>query len=133
MPPAARMGDGVITGHGCTPHTICAEPILNWNVTAEKRLLTQQLDLTIPHTIGVPPICPIHVGIIHYGFPTVKCWFFPQAFLGSQTDMGIIDTGAVTVWVGGKPTGGQPAADGSRNSLGQQTGGGAAQGFAPPV
>jgi hypothetical protein len=125
------MGDAVATGHGCTPVTICDEPILNWNVKCEGRLLTQQLDTTIPHTIGVPPVCPMHVGIIHKGWPNVFCWFFPQAYLGSQTDMGAITSGAVTVWVGGKPaSGAQAPADGSRNSLGQQTGGGASQGWA---
>ena len=138
MPAAVREADICFTGHPpCSPKVPLDVPLLNWNVFCEGPLLTQELDLTVPHTIPCPcppsMCCCPHIGIIHFGWPTVLCWFFPQAFLGSPCDFGKIITGAKKVFVGGVPvSGAQAAADGSRNALGQQAGGGAQMGFAPP-
>ena len=131
MPMAARWNDAVITGHGCTPVTA-----LNWpgqaSVFANALMMARMGDPTYPHTIGIPPICPPHIAVINKGNPTVLVVGKPQGFLGCSADLGAVSSGSPTVLIGGPGGGGsQKAADGSRNALGQQAGGGARPGFAP--
>ena len=104
MPAIAREFDPVFTGHGCESFTILALPILNTDVFAEKQLLTQMLDFTIPHLVGSPPYCVEHIAPIWEGVPNVLCWFFPQAVAYSDCDAGfIIEPCAKTVFAGGMP------------------------------
>ena len=133
MPGAARWNDAVVTGHICTFVTA-----LNWSgqasVLANFRMMARIGDPTYVHTFPPKPPCPPHIAFITAGNPTVLVVGKPQGFLGCTADMGAISSGSPTVLIGGT-TGGaggsQKAADGSRNALGQQAGGGARPGFAP--
>jgi uncharacterized Zn-binding protein involved in type VI secretion len=136
MPPISRLTDMTTTGHLCTPE-ITLGLTTNINVFVTGMPACRIGDKTTPHTIEVslnPLVCGPHVGTIHSGIVKV-CVFggVPVSTIGSQCDIaGLHQTGAPTVIAGGTAgDGAQAPADGSRNSLGQQTGGGAAQGWAP--
>ena len=135
MPPISRLTDMTTTGHLCTPK-ITLGLTTNINVFVTGMPACRIGDKTTPHTIEVslnPLVCGPHVGTIHTGIPTVLVFGGQDvSTIGSECDVaGFHTTGAPTVIAGGTGGGAQPPADGSRNSLGQQTGGGARQGFAP--
>ena len=128
-----RDFDPLVTGHLCTKKTILDTPRQK-TVTAEWLLMARETDPTIKHTIGVPPKCPPHVAMINFG-NTCKVYvsFLSQGMQLSPTDAGWMIRGAKTVVIGllSAIDGAQAPADGSKNALGQVTGGGARQGFAP--
>ena len=135
MPMAARYLDAVKTGHICAPVTFLNTP-KQATVSMAGRLAARMFDFTFSHAFPPKPPCAPHIAFINKGWPNVFVVEKPQGFLGCSTDTppgGMVASGSPNVYVGGKPeSGAQAAADGSRNSLGQQVGGGAAQGFAPP-
>ena len=131
MPMAARYLDAVKTGHICAPVTFLNTP-KQATVSMAGRLAARMFDFTFSHAFPPKPPCAPHIAIINKGNPTVLVVGQPQGFLGCSADAGRVISGAQTVLIGGPGGGGsQKAADGSRNSLGQQAGGGARPGFAP--
>ena len=135
MPAAARWNDAVSTGHICATKTALAWPG-QASVFCNGLFMARMGDPTYKHAFPPKPPCAPHIAFINKGWPNVFVVEKPQGFLGCSTDTppgGMVASGSPNVYVGGKPeSGAQAAADGSRNSLGQQVGGGAAQGFAPP-
>ena len=131
MPAAARWNDAVVTGHICAPVTALAWPG-QASVLANMLMMARMGDPTYPHAFPPKPPCAPHIAIINKGNPTVLVVGKPQGFLGCSADLGAVSSGSPTVLIGGPGGGGsQKAADGSRNALGQQAGGGARPGFAP--
>ena len=103
MPGVSRQFDTLLTGHGCSVVTILGLPMPNWNVYANFQLMAQVTDMTIPHTIGVPPACPFHVGLVNTGWSNVRVWGMPQAHIGCLVDLGKMIWGSPNVYVGGVP------------------------------
>lgn len=131
MPPISRLGDDVKTGHICAPLTYMAITT-NITVFAEEMPIVRIKDITASHAFPPKPPCAPHVAFVNKGVMNVLVSGIPCGTIGKSTDLGILITGAPTVIAGGVASGGsQKAADGSRNSLGQQAGGGARPNFAP--
>jgi len=131
MPMAARWLDSVATGHICAPVTALNIPKQR-TVRANGFPMARMFDTTYSHAFPPKPPCAPHIAIINKGNPTVLVVKQPQGFLGCSADLGTVTSGSPTVLIGGPGGGGsQKAADGSRNALGQQAGGGARPGFAP--
>ena len=129
MPPISRLGDGVFTGHICATKTYMAITT-NITVFALAMPIVRIGDITASHAFPPKPPCKPHVAFVNKGVINVLVSGIPCGTIGKSTDLGILITGAPTVIAGGSG-GSQKAADGSRNSLGQQAGGGARPGFAP--
>ena len=130
MPAAARWNDAVITGHICATKTALAWPG-QASVFANTLMMARMGDPTYSHAFPPKPPCKPHIAFINKGWPNVFVVGKMQGFVGCKADMGIVSSGSINVYVGGTGGGAQAPADGSRNALGQQTGGGARQGFAP--
>ncbi len=97
MAAAARIGDTVATGHGCDTVTAIAgpgSPTVLINGTPAARVG----DLTVPHTIGVPPICVAHTSPI-IGASTVLINGSPAAKVGDSVCSGTITGGSPNVIV----------------------------------
>ena len=127
---AARYLDAVKTGHTCSPVTFMDTP-KQATVLITSRLAARMFDFTFSHPFPPKPPCAPHIAFINKGWPNVFVVGKMQGFVGCKADMGIVSSGSINVYVGGTGGGAQAPADGSRNALGQQTGGGARQGFAP--
>ena len=101
MPPVSRITDKTTTGHLCTPITTIGM-VTNTTVFAQMLPIARQMDQTTPHTIGVPPICPVHVGVIMNGSRTVIVSKMLCSRIGDPCDVaGRLLTGAMTVIAGG--------------------------------
>ena len=130
MPAAARWNDAVTTGHICAKTTALAWPG-QASVFCNGLFMARMGDPTYSHAFPPKPPCALHIAFINKGWPNVFVVKKMQGFVGCKADMGFVSSGSPNVYVGGVPaSGAQAAADGSRNSLGQQTGGGASQGWA---
>lgn len=100
MPGVSRQFDTLVTGHGCHVVTVLDLPMPNNNVFANWQLMAQVKDMTVPHTIGIPPACPFHVALVNTGWPNVLVWGMPQAHIGCSVDLGSMIQGSPNVKVG---------------------------------
>ncbi len=97
MSAAARVGDTVATGHGCDSVSAIAgpgAPTVLINGTPAARVG----DLTVPHTIGVPPFCVAHTSPI-LGASSVLISGQPAAKVGDSVCSGTITGGSPNVVV----------------------------------
>ena len=98
MPLAARVGDAIVTGHGCDAATVIAGPgaptVLINNLPAARAG-----DLTAPHTIGTPPFCSGHTSPI-ISSSTVFIGGSSAARVGDSVCAGTITSGSANVIIG---------------------------------
>ena len=98
MAAAARVGDAIVTGHGCDAATIIAGPgaptvLINGIAAARGG------DLTVPHTIGAQPFCSTHTSPI-ISASTVLIGGLPAAKVGDSVCAGTITSGSANVMIG---------------------------------
>ena len=98
MPLAARVGDAIVTGHGCDAATVIAGPgaptvLINGIAAARAG------DLTAPHTIGTVPFCSTHTSPI-ISASTVFIGGSPAARVGDSVCAGTITSGSANVMIG---------------------------------
>ena len=98
MPLAARVGDAIVTGHGCDAATVIAGPgaptVLINGIPAARAG-----DMTAPHTIGTVPFCSTHTSPI-ISASTVFIGGSPAARVGDSVCAGTITSGSANVIIG---------------------------------
>ena len=101
MPPAARVGDMVVTGHACTPATPIASTLQSKVFIGGPLAAVLGAPLT-PHTILSGGGCVPHPGqIVNVGSSKVFIGGIAAARIGDSADLGAVSTGFAKVMIGG--------------------------------
>lgn len=99
MPNACRHGDGLYTGHGCSPtSTVIAT---QGRVRINKRPAARMNDPVAPHTILVGIYCVPHSARVNRGSRSVRINGIPAARVGDSADFGAMAQGSTNVRIGG--------------------------------
>lgn len=101
MPPAARIGDAVVTGHLCTPATTIASTLQSKVFIGGPLAAVLGAPLT-PHTWKPGSSCVPHPGqIVNVGSSKVFIGGIAAARLGDSADLGSVSSGFPKVMIGG--------------------------------
>jgi uncharacterized Zn-binding protein involved in type VI secretion len=95
MPPVARIGDSIATGHGCDGTTTLTGP--SGNVFVNNKGVERQGDPTVSHRISGRNCSVRHAAAINAGSGNVFVNNKPIARIGDSADAGSITSGSPNV------------------------------------
>ena len=95
MPPVARIGDTIATGHGCDGTTTLTGP--SGNVFANSKGVERQGDPTVSHRVSGRNCSVSHSAAINAGSGNVFVNNKPIARIGDSADAGSITSGSPNV------------------------------------
>ena len=102
--PAARVGDSVFTGHGCTTTTKIVSGLDQGRVIIEGEpaaVVGMEMEAHTINNPAITPPCISHIGpVVNAGSATVLVGGKPLARTGDSADMGAITGGASKVLAG---------------------------------
>jgi len=98
MAPVARIGDSIVTGHGCDSTTTLTGP--STDVFANNLGVERQGDPTVVHRLTGSGCSVTHTAAINAGSGTVFVNNKAIARIGDSADAGSITSGSPTVFAG---------------------------------